>query len=96
MPRPTTMVTAMVTSSPTSPMPAVTATLVHADRLIVWSTASWELARLTPPMECSSSRDPAGPFHSSGVIGSSATGAPGRHRPLDLGQLRLLGVFCAR
>ena len=35
MPRPTRMVTVMVTSSPTRPMPAVTATLVQAARLIV-------------------------------------------------------------
>ena len=81
MPRPTTMVTAMVASSPTSPMPAVTATLAHADRLIAWSAASWELARLTPPAKYSSSRDPASPVHWSGVIGSSATGAPADTAP---------------
>ena len=58
------------------PMPPVNATRVHADRLTVWSYASWALATLTPPMKYSLSSLPASPCHASRVIGSLVTGVP--------------------
>ena len=76
MPRPTRMVTVMVTSSPTRPMAPVTATRVQADRLMAWSTASWAFATFTPPVKYSSSRWPPRPVHWAGVIGSAVIGAP--------------------
>ena len=87
--RPTRMVTVMVTSSPSRPMPAVMATRVHAARLIWRSAASWAFATFTPPVKYWSSTWPASSCHWVSVIGSFATGMPGRHRLLDVGDVGL-------
>ena len=70
MPRATRIVTVIVTSSPSRPMAAVTATLVHAARLICRSAASWAFATFTPPVKYSPSTWPDSSCHWITVIGS--------------------------
>ena len=82
----------MVRSSPSRAMPLVTATLIHADRLIWWSATSIAAAAATPAVvvgRCSSV--PASCCHWASVTGSLATGVARGDGLLDAGEVLLHG-----
>ncbi len=76
MPRATSVVTRMVTSSPSRPPPETRATRTQAAWVIRWSAAMISCETATPPLKLSAASGPTIPCHCAGVTGSLLTGVP--------------------